>query len=535
MPIEDVNYLKNNSIKQSYIFLVDSADRDRIKNPTPSEYVVEFTTPFANVIGMEVLDASIPRTMYNVDLINNKIGYYIYLSNEAPVYKTAEVPIGDYTIQTLAPAVTAALSMHPGDNSAYPAVNITAAALSSPPDVRNILQFTCPYPFSFDMRASTMAETLGFDLHTEPTEAAVPDLSRRYEPLDRQLYGSVNLASNVALGVERTIFEGPRGVVRQLPVSGTTRVAQRFLVESEGYLSQVFIAFASGSVARWEVREGFTLSGSTYLTGGNIAVSYTDGALSDSSRVLAKVDPTKVYWLIVDAPAIGGASVYYNDQLSEATTMYVSDNGGALWSYIDADGIFYQLSAKIIVQDAYRRLVAPGMYTLVGPRYLVLRCPEIEESSLRSLAYSRHCLGLAKFRLGVVGYSENRLDFSKVPTREFHPIGKLSKITLRFTLPSGELYDFKGVNHTVTFALHYYEPTPNVKFDRSVIQPNYTGNMLEYMFRQEEQESDSEDQEEDFSRDRLDDYRQRELMYLPENLRLRHLDLMRELGEEEDD
>ena len=45
--------------------------------PDPNNYVVEFSTPFKNIIGMEIIDASIPRTMYNVDTDNNSIYYYI--------------------------------------------------------------------------------------------------------------------------------------------------------------------------------------------------------------------------------------------------------------------------------------------------------------------------------------------------------------------------------------------------------------------------------------------------------------------------
>jgi hypothetical protein len=77
MSIEDINYLKNNSIKQNYTFLIDSSDRDRDKYPNPNKYVVDFTVPFKNVIGMEIIDASIPRTMYNIDVENNLLYYYL--------------------------------------------------------------------------------------------------------------------------------------------------------------------------------------------------------------------------------------------------------------------------------------------------------------------------------------------------------------------------------------------------------------------------------------------------------------------------
>jgi len=121
MPIEDVDYLKQNSIIQSYIFLVDSKDRDHEAYPNPSEYVTTFTAPFVNVIGMQLMDASIPRTMYNIDSYNNTLSFYIRsYGNTTPLYsisnyKTVTIDPGNYTIQTLIPALTSALSMNIND------------------------------------------------------------------------------------------------------------------------------------------------------------------------------------------------------------------------------------------------------------------------------------------------------------------------------------------------------------------------------------------------------------------------------------
>jgi hypothetical protein len=77
MSIEDINYMKENSIKQAYTFIVDSSDRDRYMYPNPNNYVVNFATPFKNIIGLEIIDASIPRAMYTIDVDNNNIYYYI--------------------------------------------------------------------------------------------------------------------------------------------------------------------------------------------------------------------------------------------------------------------------------------------------------------------------------------------------------------------------------------------------------------------------------------------------------------------------
>ena len=171
MPIEDVDYLRENSVKQNYMFIVDSKDRDKLSYRTPSEYVVDFEKPFENVIGLEVVDASIPRTMYNVDTYNNQFRFFIYTSNyewdgfSESTWCNVSIDPGDYTIQTLVPALNQQLTMRLNQASNGSNVSITVETLSNPPDIKNKLKFYSPYPFVMDMTAS-IAETLGFDLYT---------------------------------------------------------------------------------------------------------------------------------------------------------------------------------------------------------------------------------------------------------------------------------------------------------------------------------------------------------------------------------
>lgn len=540
MSIEDVDYLKEHSNRQAYTFLVDSKDRDKRVYPTPSEYVVEFTTPFRNVIGMEVIDASIPRTMYNVDVINNKLRFFIHdLTYDLATYHVSQsveiaIPEGDYTIQTLVPVLNQLLHMNVNNQASKPIANITAKSTTNPPDVQSKLEFHCPYPFFFDMENSSIAETLGFDTFTQEAEGVVPILSRQYDnPWYRdgsyRRFHSVDVPPQMQLGQERIVFEGPRGVLRTLSVqSPTHRVAQRFYMTSMGYLYQVFAAFTATELpnvpVQWKVYPGTALAPNTLhapLVTGTIAVSYVDGTLSDSNKVMTRLEENSYYWIVFETSA--AVSIFYNDVLQEETTLRIGSN----WDSVDGNGVYYQASIQIIVRDEYHAIKAPGLYTLVGPRYIIMRCQEIEENSFRSLAYSKYHLGIAKFRLGVVGYSENRMDYSKVPVREFHPIGKLRRLSLRFELSTGELYDFKGVNHTITFSIHYYEPTSKTKFSSSILNPNYRGNFIEYMYKQEDQESDSDDQEEEFSRDHLPTYRRQEQAHAPETEMMRDLDFIR--------
>lgn len=554
MPIEDVDYMKVNSIRQSYMFLVDSADRDRYIYPTPAEYVVNFTAPFHNVVGFEVVNASIPRTMYNVDVINNSIVFYVHdgstpltpniLQSGCGVH-TAYISPGEYTVQTLAVALNAVLKMHANNDPTQPFVSIITESTTNPPDVENKLRFRCPYPFFVDMGASTCAETLGFFEHTQASEAAMPITSRRYEspfaPGVPQVYHSVDIPPQIEYGPERTVFSGPRGVIKRVPVNSNAFVAQKFTLSARGYLKQIYAALYTGTsavtdIATWEIRQSTEQGGAPDMTSAGlitsdiIAVSFTDGTLSDGQPVTGNpilLNANTDYWLVLKSTFSDNLSIYYNDVIDEATTMLTSTDAGSHWAPLDVDGVFFNLSVQVIVFDEYHILTAPGIYSLMGPKYIVMRCREIEEHSFRSLAFTKHNLGIGMIKLGVVGYSENRMDFSKVPLREFHPIGKLTRLTLRFELPSGDLYDFKGVNHNITFAIHYLEPVQKQQFQSSILNPNYDGNFITYMYKQEDQEMDSDDQDEDFDRDHLEDYRKQEVLHLPENQWRRNMDLPR--------
>ena len=152
------------------------------------------------------------------------------------------------------------------------------------------------------------------------------------------------------------------------------------------------------------------------------------------------------------------------------------------------------------------QIISPGMLYLLNDKYILLRCPEIENHLYRSLAYTKYNLGLAKIRINSYGYNEEKTSFLKVPLREFHPIGKLMKLTMRFETSKGELYDFKGVNHVMVLVIYYYEPIQEKVFQNSILNPEYKGNFIDYMYKQEDQEGDS-DEENDFSRDNIDMYK----------------------------
>ena len=59
MSLDDIQFLKTHSFKQHYTFIIDSKDRNYIDNPHPNKYTINFTEPFKNVFGLEVIPSKI--------------------------------------------------------------------------------------------------------------------------------------------------------------------------------------------------------------------------------------------------------------------------------------------------------------------------------------------------------------------------------------------------------------------------------------------------------------------------------------------
>ena len=109
---------------------------------------------------------------------------------------------------------------------------------------------------------------------------------------------------------------------------------------------------------------------------------------------------------------------------------------------------------------------------------------------------------------------DEKIELTKIPIREFHPIGKLSKITFRFETSDGNLYDFKGVNHLITYVIKYYKPKLiNIQDFKPILNPNYKSNFNDYNYLNEDQELSDDEDKNEYSRDNIyDKYKQTELL-----------------------
>lgn len=486
--MDDIQFLKAHAREESYLFLVDSAGRDKRVWPTPSEYEIEFSSPFKNVYGIDVIDSSVPRTQYIIDVNNNSISFQI--DTEEPV-QTAVEP-GDYTITQL---VTALNDLLVRNNK-----SITVSAVTTPTEMTHRLQFTSAFPFRLLMSQSTIRTAIGFANPLRPAEeAALYSAPTGWRAGDDDTFIA---AQQQEQSVSVVAFDGP-DLMAGASVNGTTVLAggtvvrQAFVAPETRYLYNVrsffkYVGTPTDLQVHWFVYDS---TGEEYARGTFNVVSENSQLSAHTLLNRKSLQKNATYYLVVGQPAAtdptNAIAVYHRAVEGSSESDAQVDAGGAgVYASVGA-----QLCVKVVTGGPLFKVLAPGLYNLIGERYINIRCREIEDHVYRHRAFEKYNVGLAKVQLGIFGYGRDVYDYASFPPRRFHPIGKLKKMTLRFERRDGSLYDFKGIDHNLTMVLRYYTlPEPTIEDVPRLLNPHYNPNLLQYL-QNDMNRFDSEDED----------------------------------------
>ena len=460
--MDDLGYLTKEYVEDSYLFFVDSAKRDRISFRTPSQYAITFDKAFTNVVGLDVLRASVPRTEYLMDHDTNLLTYKIA---DDP-WQQLEIGPGDYNINRLMDILSFGLTSN--------GKSIRAVSLSDILEINSSLKFVSDHPFQFNMSRSNMRPIIGFanPLYPIPDRYAMPD---GYQDGDDEIFISKPDSGNVT---SVNTFTGPSPITTNLPLS--SQVTQRFSAASTGPISTVSLACGTlGSPTDALAHITVTDATGTQVATGNLIIT-DDGFKTPSTTTDisgAELEQNQIYTISFSTASSDAGNCYAAYFCAPSSpiqgTIYPAGVDGQ-------DRIGYQLCTNI-QQGGYDNVViAPGIYNLTGQRYITLSCPEIEDHLYRDRPFDPYSVGLAKIPLGIFGFGESNYDFSGVPARTFQPIARLARLTFSLVRPDGELYDFKGVDHTFMMLLRYYRP-PNQRMTAKSNLPYYQPDPHRYM------------------------------------------------------
>ncbi len=598
MTIEDIDYLKKNCKKENFILFIDSKKRNKKIGHTPSEYVVVFDEPFKNVYGLEILDASIPRTMYIIDKYNDTFEYTIRHNNISET-KIISFDRQDYNIETLLSELSKNLTFDFGTNS----ISISAFSLSTPYERKGKIYYTSKYPFIFNFTNYNISEILGFD------EFATNDHSDLYNFIDNQEFGSIikdDIGEEIHQYTEYDLgdyFESGITINNTLTFYDTDNSLNYVNIYKNNSAMQIFnqiennfYSTSSRSINTIIIYIGLrhTIIPDDYLDPSSLStLNITweirefnkESNIFSESLISGKINDTDadikniIITTLTNKKNLTNASIAVNPMYKIEITLnsdiynllqYSGDNGNKVFSFIlhedtkendQKDGLIWYYdtmssnyiqtintnqvesmrlfswnsdtllennstndsintliiddplsnifnnnciignSFGLTIKSSYKNfiLTPDGRISLVGERFIILRCPEIESQLSGSYAYGSNSPGLALFKLGVLGFADARFDFSSINYKEFHPIGKLEKLHFRFEISTGELYDFKGVNHNLLIVIKFLRPAinSNTTNDYYPLNINYNPSYIDYMKNQNDilnnEESDEDE------------------------------------------
>jgi hypothetical protein len=502
--MDDVETIEKFGVDETFIFVADSAKRDKAAYPTAAEYEVYFNAQFRNVVKFEVLKVNIPRTDYLVDETECTISYAINQPTSIATWqqeiqgniRTASIAPGDYNLPQLIDELNSVLQQTAA--AFNDTVVLEASPTTNPSEISNKINITGSGPFALLGDNSTIQSTLGFG---DPVNAAQAAATGYYSVVPGYTVNYPNGAANVFLSVpgnipgaqSTNVFVGtlpPGDNSSFVPILENQIPSQYFTASAPGVPASVMAYFQDlgpappgGFASNVVVRQA---SDDSVLAFGNIV------------SINSQFTPSVSDQLTVLSPFVQGVQYYV--QFLPLESGGSESNCTSLWyafpNLPPSEGAYMQINnANVFPGQSFSTdvtagaignyLTSPGIVNLRGARYIKIRCKELEQLIYRDRIGEPSTAGVGIVHIIGYGYAESRYDFSSIPVRPFHPIGKLQKLTFRLERPDGTLYETNGVDNTLLCALTF-RTVPNNSVNKTFdgpgkypAAPMYTGDYIQ--------------------------------------------------------
>lgn len=479
--MDDVDFMQEHSERDSATFFIDSSSRNRVFYATPSEYVVEFTEPLRNVYGLDILDASIPSTMYNIDYHNNSLRYYIVRpgpGSSASDYVEAfnVLAVSSMFCQAAEDAtrkVNAYLVADDVWRSASPQVQASSVSTDTLAVSYTILHG------ALEVASAALLSVMGVEASQGSWTATTFNGAYWFESRG-VWYGTRD--STLAASIEAHMSDAMHNNVVVMSVAPGAMTHDLVLTTA------TYVQVASGVPLSNVVACEWCVEMST------VSVEVGNYNINSLASTLAAMLAASS--IVVESPSSGnmeqqnrfmftssGAPFILDMKNSTAQEVLGFDELPRVSMFASVAGL--QGNARLfgaVALDGAWRVLAPGVVNMLGVRYVTLRCPEIEDHLHSSRSYGSYSTGVGVFKLASPNDIANlRFDFVNLVRKPFHPIGKMSRLTFRFEFKPGMLYDFKGINHQLLITIKFYSPPRVARPATSVLNPEYTPNYLSYL------------------------------------------------------
>lgn len=532
----DIHHLKAISTEDMHAMFVDSSHRDLLQFPTPSEYDVNLTNHIENVVGLDVLDATIPNTNYTVDESTNFLSFGLVgkrgpgtgglsdlealqlVSNVHPrVFKDTSVKRFRVKMLQKGEQAFTAGTQTPVDfvvsHQEAEILEVNPARVASLTDGTSSPVFLGG-PFPMSLLDPMAAKRTGVRLYLDGDKLMWTDSVVTRQALvtgDGYVIASfidsrgarrfveilVDSALELDLAFHVAISDGKIETVRVVGVTGVE-------LGTHAIYSQELV-FLKGHIPIGDHRHENIVNflAEIFPTVGEVNPSAAGDVLAFPMLMAKSLNGSSPTDFTRDRRLeIVGREFFWID--SEVSTIS-NILGFSLLTRDSPVGYSVPVSLRVFGSvkkgDNDYRIVAPGIMDLTGERFVVLRCPQIEENTNNTLRSDPNTAGIGIFKLYDASVAHLRFDFTNLKRRDMHPISRLTRLTLRFENSHGHLYDFKGVNHHLFVSIRYLRPKNKLSLvepERS-LNPDYDPDVIRYMSKlatSDLDESDTEDDEE---------------------------------------
>jgi hypothetical protein len=481
--MDDIQFLKENCSENSTLIYVDSSKRNLKNHPYPGEYTIQLAQPFKNVFGFDVLDGAIPNTMYNVDIYNNLLTITT-IKPGSSVINTSDVTRYFHEVATSKTFIDAF------NDNIHETFIIIGNVNQIEPRFAAPITLGTPDNYNLFMSRITMNNS-GIMPYTNQSPDEFYVFNWKYKGYCIKL---TNNNSPIILILQQENFH--------------------LVINNDNSIDLIYYNIYRSSpeyIKSAILDRGYLACIRNYRKNLNIGNTDILTLVNDLNDLLNSIDisvesttivPKKEGKLLFSCPypfIIDGKTGTLTENLGFDTYPGIYVNGTSFQAEIVGTNEQLFLSRYDTVNSRWN-VISPGLVNLLGERFVLLRIPELEDHIYGSYTYMEFTPGIGMFKMGATGgaITNLRFDFTTLVKKPFHPIGRLSKLTFRWETKDGRIYDFKGVNHQLLFAIKYYTYGKNVKFDNNIINPNYNPDLIEYMAKNKciEYREDSDDEQE---------------------------------------